>query len=257
MGSEQSQILMIAGDATFRSAFGDFLRGEGYSVAMATTREEGFKMATRRAFDLILLDSMLPDNDSLSVSRDIRQAGIATPIMALTARTQMSDRLPGFRLDADDYVTKPFDTAEILERIDALLRGVRVRSFQSSERAGAIKIDVRNNRVTRDGEPVSMTAHEFRLLHYLARRPGRCVSRGELLKTVWGYASNSATRTIDMHIASLRKKLESNPKSPKLILTIPKVGYMFVEPNRTYHQRLKPQTLIFQQNAGFSQGTQG
>jgi DNA-binding response OmpR family regulator len=242
LGHEENEILIIEDDAALRSALGDLLGAEGYSVAMAKNRCEGFKMAAGHAFDLILLDLMLPDNNGLSVYRDIRKAGIATPILALSARTQTSDKLLGVGLDADDYVTKPFGTAELLERIEALLRGARVRSLQSSERVGAIKVDVRHTRVTRDGKSVSMTAHEFRLLHYLVKRPGRCVSRGELLKTVWGYAGNSTTRTIDMHIASLRKKLESNPKFPKLILTIPKVGYMFVESSRTYNQRLKPQT---------------
>ena len=194
-------------------------------------------MATSHGFDLILLDSMLPDSNGLNVCREIRQTGIATPILVLTARSQMTDMLLGFKLGADGYVMKPFETAELLARIEAQLRRAGVSSPPSSDRVSAIKFDVRHTRVTRDGRPVYMTAHEFRLLHYLAKRSGRCVTRGELLNAVWGYASNSATRTIDMHIASLRKKLELNPKIPELILTIPKLGYMFVGSSGSYHRR--------------------
>jgi|SRR5579863_896780 len=229
---------MIEDDATLRSALSALLREEGYSVAIAADGSEGLKMAITRTFDVILLDINQPDGDDFNVCRDIRQAGIAIPILILTTRTHMIDRLLGFRLGADDSVTKPFDTAELLARIEVLLRRVRVPSQQSTERAGTIKIDVRHSRVARDGKPVSMTTHEFQLLHYLLKRAGRCVSRGELLKTVWGYASNSTTRTIDMHIASLRKKLEVDPKSPRLILTLPKLGYMFVGSSGTYNRQM-------------------
>ena len=240
MGNEQNEILIIDQGATLRSALDVLLRGEGYSVAMARNRSEGIRMAVGHPFDLILLDIMLPDSDGLNVCRDIRKAGIATPILVLKTRTQLDDKLLRFRLGADDYVTKPFDTADLLERIEALLKGVRVPSLQSSD--PAIRVDVRHARVTRDGKPISITAHEFRLLHYLVNRPGRCVSRGELLKTVWGYAKSSTTRTVDMHIANLRKKLESNPKFPELILTIPKVGYMFVGLSGTYNRRWRLRT---------------
>lgn len=235
--SIQDQILMIEDDAALRTALDTRLRGEGYSVVMTTSGREGFKMASSHAFDLILLDIMLPDSDGLNICSDIRRAGIETPIVVLTARTQLTDKLLGFRLGADAYVTKPFDTAELLARIEALLRRVRVRSVESIDQAGAIKIDSRRTQVTRDGKPVDMAAREFRLLHYLLKRSGTCVSREELLKAVWGYASSSATRTIDMHIANLRQKLEVNPKLPRLILTIPGVGYKFVRSSSTWHKR--------------------
>jgi DNA-binding response OmpR family regulator len=255
--SKQNKILVIESDVALRSAIGALLRGEGYSVTTAKNKCEGFKMATGHGFDLILLDTMLPASNGLLVGRDIRQAGTATPILVLTDRTEVTDKLLGFRLGINDYVMKPFDTAELLVRIEVLLERVRVPALELGERAGAIKVDVRRTRVTRDGEPVSMTSHEFRLLVYLVKRRGRCVSRGELLKTVWGYTSNATTRTIDVHIASLRKKLEANPKSPELIRTIPKVGYMFVESSGTYHQRLETQTAISQQGAGPSLRAQG
>ena len=237
MGSEQNEILIIVDDAALQSTLSVCLRGEGYSVATATNGREGLRMATGHAFDLILLDIVLLDYDGLSLCRDVRQTGITTPILVLTARTQTTDKLVAFRLGVDDYVTKPFDSAELLARIEALLRRVRVRSLQSIDRAGAIKVDVRHTRVTRDGKPVYMAEREFRLLRYLAKRSGICVTRGELLKAVWGYASNSTTRTIDMHIANLRKKLETNPKIPELIVTIAKVGYKFVGMSGTYQRR--------------------
>lgn len=234
MGSEQKEILIIGESTAHRSALSVLLRGEGYSVAQATKRYEGFKMAAGHAFDLILLDTMRPGRNDLIVCRDIRQAGIATPILVLTDRTEVADKPFAIRLGADDYVTKPFDTAELLVRMEVLLDRVGVR-------APELKIDVRRTRVLRDGRPVLMTSREFRLMKYLIERPGRCVSRGELLKAVWGYASTSTTRTIDVHIASLRKKLEVNPKSPELIRTISKVGYMFVNVSNTYYQRLETQ----------------
>lgn len=178
MGSGQNEILIIEGDSALRSACGVLLLGEGYSVATATNGGEGFVMATSHGFDLILLDSMLPDSNGLNVCREIRQAGIATPILVLTARSQMTDMLLGFKLGADGYVMKPFETAELLARIEAQLRRAGVSSPPSSDRVSAIKFDVRHTRVTRDGRPVYMTAHEFRLLHYLAKRSGRCVTRG-------------------------------------------------------------------------------
>jgi len=227
LGSKQNEILVIEDDAAVPSAMSVLLRDADYSVAMAN-RSEGLKLATGHAFDMILLHIKLPGGNGLMACRDIRQAGIPTPILVLTARTQMTDKLLGFKLGADDYVTKPFNTAELLTRIDVLLRRARVPSLERSDGVGTIKVDARHTLVKLDGRPVSMTAHEFRLFHYLAKRPGRCVSRGELLKAVWGYSSHSTTRTIDVHIASLRKKLESNSKFPQLILTIPKVGYMFI-----------------------------
>ena len=225
---------MIEDDAELRFVLGILLRDEGYSVAMATNGNEGLCMATACTFDLILLDIMLPDSNGLNLCHDIRQAGIATPILVLTARAGMTDKLRGFRVGADDYVTKPFDLAELLARIETLLRRTSSRSRQSAGQMGTIEIDVPRTQVTRDGKPVYMTKREFRLLHYLVTRSGTCVSRGELLNAVWGYATTSSTRTIDMHIARLRQKLESNPRVPRLILTIGKVGYKFVEVSGTY-----------------------
>lgn len=222
-------MLVIEGEAELGSAISVLLRGRGFSVAVATARSEGFQLAASRAFDLILLDVMLPTNDGLLLCRDVRRAARGIPILVLTDRARVAEMLPALRRFTDDYVTKPPDTADLLLRIEVLLQQRCVRPIERSEGSVAIKIDARNTRVTRDGRPVFMTSHEFQLLHYLIKRAGRCVTRGELLKTVWGYAGNATTRTIDVHIASLRKKLETNPKEPAFIRTIPKVGYMFVQ----------------------------
>ena len=237
MERERTQILVIENDASLRFVLDVLLRGEGYSVAMATNGREGFKVATGHPFDIILLDIMLPDCDGVDLCRDIQEAGITTPILVLMARTEMTGKLLGLRQGADGYVTKPFDTVDLLARIEALLRRVCVRSQQTVNRIGAIEIDVLHTQVTLDGKRVYMTEREFRLLHYLVKRSGICVSRGELLKVVWGYASTSTTRTIDMHIAKLRQKLEANPRFPRLIITIAKVGYKFVDASGTYSRR--------------------
>ena len=226
MGSDQKEVLIINHSAAHRSALSVLLRGEGYSVALATNKYEGFEMAAGHAFDLILLDTIGPCCNDLIV--DIRQAGIATPILVLTDPIEVAKKLLAITLGADDYVTKPFESPELLARMEVLLERARFRSLETSVHMGAIKVDVRHTRLTRDGKPVPMTSCEFRLIQYLIKRPGTCVPRGELLQAVWGYASNSTTRTVDVHISSLRKKLETNPKIPKLIRTIPKVGYMFV-----------------------------
>jgi two-component system, OmpR family, alkaline phosphatase synthesis response regulator PhoP len=239
LASEQKEILIIDYSAARRSDLRALLLDKGYSVVLATNSQKGIKMATGDAFDLILIESMQPTCNHLTTCHDIRETGIATPILVLTDRIEPDDRLFAIRLGADDYLTKPFDTAELLRRMEALFERAPFRSLESRAHGGAIKVDVRHARLTRDGKPVSMTSREFRLIQYLIKRPGRCVSRGELLRAVWGYASNSTTRTIDVHIASLRKKLEANPKTPKLIRTIPKVGYMFVGVNNTLHPRLR------------------
>ncbi len=228
MISNRTEILLIANHAAFRSILSTILQAEGYLVFTATNAREGISMATAHAYDLIVLDIMLPDSNGLNVCRDIRHAGVATPILVLTPKTDKTDLLLGFKLGADNYVTPPFNLPELLARIEAMSRRGRLRSSQSAHRATAITLDVRHAAVTLDGQPVLMTAREFRLLHYLAKRFGTCVSRKELLKGVWGYAVSSTTRTIDVHIASLRQKLEVNPKSPKMILTVPKVGYKFL-----------------------------
>lgn len=220
-------ILIIEDEEALRMTLSDRLRSEGYIVEFAADGEQGYEKATRSPFDLIILDIMLPRISGLEVCRGIRQAGLATPILVLTARGQTVDKVAGLKLGADDYVTKPFDTMELIARIEALLRRSNTRVGQGVYKFGAIRVDLRGTEVSRDGETVSLTAREFQLLRYLIEHQGATLSRPDILRKVWGYDTNTFTRTVDVHIASLRQKLEESPKKPKWILTVPGLGYKF------------------------------
>jgi two-component system alkaline phosphatase synthesis response regulator PhoP len=212
---------------------GDRLRSEGYVVDFALDGEEGKEKATHLPFDLIILDIMLPRRSGLDVCMDIRRAGLATPILLLTARGQTSDKVVGFKLGADDYVTKPFDTLELMARIEALLRRVPTKAVTAAQtelgmhQFGPIIVDIKGTQVTRNGQRVYLTAREFELLRYFVEHQGTTLSRDELLREVWGHETGTFTRTVDVHVASLRQKLENIPKKPEMILTIPGLGYKF------------------------------
>ncbi|HZS97983.1 MAG TPA: response regulator transcription factor [Terriglobales bacterium] len=224
----KERILIVEDEQALRSTLSVRLRGEGYEVDTANDATDGFEKATGSPFDLIILDVMLPDRSGFDVCRDIRQAGLATPILFLSARHQTTDKVIGLRLGGDDYVTKPFKAAELVARIEVLLRRVPIRAGHGVHQFGSIQVDMRRNEVTRDGNPVYLSAREFQLLRYLIERAGGTVPRVEILRSVWGYDSNTLTRTVDMHIASLRNKLEADPKHPEFILTVAGVGYKFV-----------------------------
>jgi two-component system alkaline phosphatase synthesis response regulator PhoP len=220
-------ILLIEDEEALRMTLGDRLRSEGYVVDFAGDGELGFEKATHLPFDLVILDIMLPRCSGLDICRGIRAAGLAAPILLLTARGQTIDKVVGLKLGADDYVTKPFDTMELLARIEALLRRSTTRAGQGILQFGSIRLDLRGTTVTRDGKPVYLSAREFHLLRYLAEHSGTTLSRAELLREVWGYEVGTFTRTVDVHIASLRQKLEDSPKNPVWIRTVPGLGYKF------------------------------
>jgi two-component system alkaline phosphatase synthesis response regulator PhoP len=224
-------ILLIEDEKALRTTLSDRLRSEGYVVDTAVDGQEGYDKAANTPFDLIILDLMLPRRSGLDVCRDIRTNGMATPILILTVRNETVDKVVGLKLGADDYVTKPFEAAELMARIEALLRRVPIHAGQGLYNFGSIRVDVRRAQVTRDGKPVYLTAREFQLLRYLIQRAGSTVPRDELLRSVWGYDSDTFTRTVDTHVVSLRQKLEENPKRPELILTVSGVGYKFVGQN--------------------------
>jgi len=224
----RENILLVEDEQALRSTLSVRLQGEGYVVDTAADGVEGFEKATTKPFDLIILDIMLPYRSGLDICRDIRQAGLATPILFLTARHQTTDKVIGLKLGADDYVTKPFKAVELIARIEALLRRVPIRSGHGVHQFGSIRVDIRRAEVTKDEKPVYLSAREFQLLRYFIERAGSTVPRAELLRSVWGYDSNTMTRTVDMHVASLREKLEENPRHPELIVTVAGVGYKFV-----------------------------
>jgi DNA-binding response OmpR family regulator len=209
------------------------LEVEGYEVLVAHAGEEGFRKATSGQPDLVILDLMLPDTDGYSVLSRMRSAGLDMPVVILTARGEEVDKVRGFRTGADDYVTKPFGVMELLVRIQAILRRgapraaakVVGRAAEDIRRVGPIEVDVTDRTVRRDGTEVPLTPKAFDLLLALIDKGGRVASRHDLLRDVWGYASSVTTRTVDAHIAELRRKLEPDPANPSHIITVWKVGY--------------------------------
>ena len=223
------RILLIEDEEALLMTLSDRLTSEGYSVELARDGDEGYARGTKDAFDLIILDVQLPKRNGFDVCRDVRQAGVATPVLMLTARGQTVDKVIGLKLGADDYMTKPFDMMELVARIEALLRRAPMRPHEPDnvQQVGPLRIDLRGTEVSREGRPIPLSAREFQLLRYLLERRGATISRGELLKEVWGYNASTYTRTVDMHIASLRQKIEEDPKQPQWVLTVPGLGYKF------------------------------
>jgi len=224
----KASILLIDAEESVKSTLGLRIRSEGYVVYTVNDGTEGLERATTSPFDLIILDVVLPDRNGFDICRDIRQSGLATPILFLTARKQTTDKVLGLKLGADDYVTKPFKSEELMARIEVLLRRVPVRSGYGVYQFGPIRVDLRRAEVTRDGTPVYLSAREFQLLRYFVERAEATIPRSELLQSIWGYNEKALTRTVDMHVCSLREKLEQNPKCPELIVTLSGVGYKFM-----------------------------
>lgn len=225
----QHRILLVEDEPGLVMTLSDRLTGEGYSVDSEEDGEAGLSRALSSHYDLILLDVMLPKKSGFDVCRKLRQSGVNTPVLMLTARGQVVDKVVGLQIGADDYLTKPFDMMELLARIEALLRRAPVRNGASGGvfEFGDIKVDFRSSSVTRNGEAVTLSAREFQLLRYLIEHRESTVTRDQLLTDVWGYDATLATRTVDVHMAWLRQKLEENPKHPRHILTLRGLGYKF------------------------------
>lgn len=221
------KILLIEDEAGLLLTLSDRLRKEGYEVEIAADGKKGLEYASTGQYGLIVLDVMLPGMSGLDVCRDLRQQGVTTPILMLTARGQVLDKVVGLKLGADDYVAKPFDMLELLARVEALLRRPASNSAGIYQ-FGNLRVDLRSTTVSRDGEPIILSAREFQLLRYFVEHRGETLSRDELLKKVWGYETMPVTRTVDVHVAWLRQKLEPHPKNPKYILTVQGLGYKFV-----------------------------
>jgi two-component system alkaline phosphatase synthesis response regulator PhoP len=229
----KENILIVEDEQELCMTLGDRLRSEGYIVEFAVDGRSGLEKAKQCTFDLIILDIMLPFCSGLDICTDIRRAGRDTPILLLTARSQTVEKVVGLKLGADDYVTKPFDTFELMARIEALLRRkpAKPQSTHSSApeiyQFGSIVLDVRKARVTQHGVVTNLTSREFHLLRFFVENEGVTLSRDELLEQVWGQKAGTFTRTVDVHVASLRQKLESCPKKPEMIVTVPGTGYRF------------------------------
>jgi two-component system alkaline phosphatase synthesis response regulator PhoP len=222
-----ARILVVEDDEVIRMALGDRLESEGYAVEFAIDGEEAVQKASRRTSDLVLLDVMLPRKNGFDVCRDIRAAGVLVPILMLTARGQTIEKVLALKIGADDYMTKPFDAMELLARIEALLRRAGTSPAGAVHQFGNVTVDLRGTAVSRNGNVVPLSAREFQLLRYFVERAGTTLSRDVLLKEVWGYSTETFTRTVDVHVASLRQKLEDDPKRPSLIVTVAGLGYKF------------------------------
>jgi two-component system alkaline phosphatase synthesis response regulator PhoP len=224
-----ARLLLVEDEPGLQLTLSDRLTAEGYAVETAADGDTAIRRGGGEPFDLIVLDVMLPGRDGFEVARTLRQQGVQTPILMLTARTQVVDRVVGLKLGADDYLTKPFDTIELLARLEALLRRAPASSGVSLERYqfGDVHVDVRRAEVTRAGDPLDLSAKEFQLLRYFIEHRGATLSRDALLQDVWGYAAMPSTRTVDVHVAWLRQKLEPNPRVPQFILTVHGLGYKF------------------------------
>ncbi len=224
-----SHILLIEDEPGLVMTISDLLSGEGYEVTSAIEGETGLKLAMSGMFSAAILDVMLPRKNGFEICRELRQKGNEIAILMLTAKTQVVDRVTGLKLGADDYLTKPFDPAELLARLEALLRRLRKdeRAAVQTFRFADVEIDFRRAEVRKGGQPVSLAGKELQLLRYLIENRERVVPREELMQCVWEYASDASSRTIDTHVAWLRQKIEDKPQAPRHIQTIRGTGYRF------------------------------
>jgi two-component system alkaline phosphatase synthesis response regulator PhoP len=226
------RILLVEDEQELCTTLGDRICGEGYEVDFAHDGVTAVRKLDAETFDLIILDLMLPLKSGLDVCAEIREAQIRTPVIILTALNHTIEKIAGLKIGADDYVTKPFDTLELMARIEALLRRASLTPDSAAPsshlvRVGNVTLDVRREIVQVDSELVNLTSREFQLLWYLVQRRGQTISRDELLEQIWGHVPGTLTRTVDMHIASLRHKMGLSPKDSDLIVTVPGRGYRY------------------------------
>jgi len=225
------RVLLVEDEPGLVMTLTDRLSEEGYDVESATTGKAALERTDSNSFDLILLDVMLPYSSGFDVCQDLRRRGIKTPVLMLTARTQVVDKVVGLKLGADDYMTKPFEMIELLARLEALLRRSQPERQPSSEgvfQFGDIVVNFRRTEVFRHGQPLKLSFREFKLLRHFIENRGNTLSRDELLNAVWGYDAVIFTRTVDVHVAWLRQKIEPDPRHPQYIHTIHGHGYRFL-----------------------------
>jgi DNA-binding response OmpR family regulator len=221
-----SRLLVVEDEPGIAFALETDLRSEGYEVAVVTTGDEASRRARSESFDLVLLDVMLPGKDGFEVCREIRRAGVRTPIILLTAKSQEAEKVMGLELGADDYVTKPFSPRELRARIKAALRRAAPES-PDVFRFGDSEVDFARCEVRRGGAAIDLTALEFKLLSVFVRSRGRVLTREQLLDAAWGRDVSLNDRVVDNHIVSLRRKIEPDPARPRFLLNIRGLGYRF------------------------------
>jgi two-component system, OmpR family, alkaline phosphatase synthesis response regulator PhoP len=224
------RILLVEDEPGLVLTLTDLLQSENYLVESAVDGESGLKLAKEQSFDLLILDVMLPRKNGFDLLRDLRQHGVRTPAIMLTARGQIIDKILGLKLGADDYLTKPFDAGELLARLEAILRRSPDGVAPNSEIYvfGDIRVDFRRAEVSRAGETIELAAREYQLLRHFIEHRETTLSRDDLLNGVWGYDAMPVTRTVDVHVGLLRQKLEPNPRHPQFFLTVHGLGYKFI-----------------------------
>ncbi len=221
-----ARILIIEDELPMRTALADCLEAEGYRVLTATDGQSGLDRALREKPDLVLLDIMMPRLDGYALCSELRRLSIPVPVLMLTAKGQIEDRVRGLDAGADDYLVKPFSTEELLARVRALLRRSRRQAAIPNVLClGQVEIDLPRQKATRGKKPLYLTAREFAMLRLMLETPGQPVSRERFLDVVWGYTAFPTTRTVDTHIAALRAKIEDNPEQPRWIQTVHGTGY--------------------------------
>jgi len=225
-----TRVLVVEDNEDLAFGLRNNLEFEGYEVQVAGDGKMGLELATQALPDLIILDLTLPELDGLEVLERLRSAGNKVPVLVLTARQEEIDKVRGLKLGADDYVTKPFGLMELLARVEALLRRTTGSELQNLIQIGEVEIDVDACIVTKSGERVDLAPRELDLLLALIEHQGKVVSRQQLLTDVWGHSGQVVTRTVDTHIAELRRKLEPDPAKPSYIQTARKAGYRFELP---------------------------
>jgi DNA-binding response OmpR family regulator len=222
------KVLIVEDDPSMAVALRDGFEYEGYSVQVARDGTEGLKLASAKKLDLIVLDVMLPNLSGLDVCKQLRSQGNTLPIIMLTARGQEIDKVLGLKIGADDYVTKPFSFMELMARVEALLRRTsKQQAPLGVYRFGNVTLDFKKFEACKQGRMIELSPREFKILKHLIEHRGEVVSRDQLLDTVWGYENFPLTRTVDMHIAKLRQKIEDSPNNPRYIVTLHRVGYKF------------------------------
>ena len=224
-------ILLVDDDDSLALLLGDRLRREGYDVKACTDLSQANELVGNYTFDVILLDVMLPDGSGFEFCAELRDRDVQTAVLMLTARGDLTDRVTGLRIGADDYLPKPFEVPELLARIEALRRraGRNRRADTALFEFGDVCVNFDNQSVSRRGQPVELSRREFQMLGHLIRNRGRVVLRDELLHAVWGYRTLPLTRTVDVHMWQLRRKLEANPRRPRFLRTIRGTGYIFAQ----------------------------
>jgi len=225
------RILLVEDEPGLRRTLKDLLASSGYTVETSGDGADAQDRAEREAYDAIVLDVMLPSRSGFDVAKGLRRNGIQTPILMLTARTELNNKVQGFKSGADDYLTKPFEGPELLVRVEALLRRAQAgtRKRVSSWNFQDITVDFAKARMVKKGEEITLSERECRLLQHLIESRGEVVTRDELLEEVWGYEAAPMTRTVDVHISWLRQKLEDDPANPRFIVTVHGQGYRFVQ----------------------------